>query len=109
MSYTSLLINTCTVRRYTDGAIDDYGRPVKTWADHLTNISCRWSTPTNREVKLGAEVVLADMELFLNDVDVTEHDRVVIGTRTYEVLSVMPRQDGISGHHKECFLRTVKN
>ena len=53
--------------------------------------------------------MLADLELFLNDVDVTEHDRVVIGTRTYEVLSVMPRQDGISGHHKECFLRTVKN
>jgi len=111
MSYTSLLINTCTVRRYVDGAIDDYGRPVKTWADHfhLAGIACRWSTPVNREIKIGAEVVLADLQLFLNDVDITEKDRVIIGAVTYEVMSVMSRQDGISGHHKECFLRTVKN
>ena len=109
MSYADLLINTCTVSRYTEGAADAYGNPARTWADHLTDIDCRWSTPVNREVKVGAEVVLADLQLFLNDVDITEHDRVAISTVTYEVLSVVERQDSATSHHKECFLRTVKN
>ncbi len=71
-------------------------------------IPARWSTPNNREVKVGAEVVLADLQLFLLDVDITEQDRVVLAGRTYEILSVVPRQDSVTGHHKECFIRVVK-
>ena len=108
MTYTSLLINTCTTQRFTAGAQDAYGHAAKTWANHLTGIACRWSTPTNREVKVGQEVVLAELVLFLNDVDVTEQDRVIIDTKTYEILSVIPRQDSVNGHHKELLLRTVK-
>ncbi len=109
MSYASLLINTATIQRYVAGAQDAYGAPVKAWADHLVSQACRWSTPSNREVKVGAEVVLADLVLFLLDVDVTEQDRVIIGARTYEILSVIPRQDSVtSSHHKEILLRTVK-
>lgn len=108
MSYISLLINTCTVKRFTAGAQDAYGHPVKTWSDHLVNEACRWSTPQNREVKVGAEVVLADVQLFLGDVDITEQDRVVIGSLTYEVLSVVPRQNSVGDHHIEAFLRVVK-
>ena len=108
MSYISLLINTCTTQRYTEGARDNTGRKVRTWADHLVDEACRWSTPANREVKVGAEVVLADLQLFLGDVDITEQDRVIIGTVTYEVLSIVPRQDASGGHHKECWIRTVK-
>ena len=108
MSYTALLINTCTIRRFTAGAQDDYGNPVETWAD-LSTESCRWSTPVNKEVKAGAEVVLADLQLFLAaDTDITEQDRVVIGTVTYEVLSAADRQNGTANHHVECLLRTVK-
>ncbi|MDD4986145.1 MAG: hypothetical protein PHQ43_10230 [Dehalococcoidales bacterium] len=109
MSFASLLINTCTIRRFTAGAVDAYGNSAKAWADHLVDEPCRWSTPSNREVKVGAEVVLADILLFLNDVDVTEQDRIVIGTTTYEILSVVRRQDSVtSSHHRELFLRTVK-
>ena len=108
MSYASLLINTCTTRRFTEGVADNYGVPVKTWANNLVSIACRWSTPKNNEVKVGAEVVLADLQLFLGDVDITEQDRVVISTKTYEVLSVVPRQDSVGGHHKECMIRVVK-
>jgi len=88
--------------------IDGYGTPAKVFADWLPDIPCRWSTPVNREFKVGAEVVLADLLLFVEDIDITEQDRVVIGTATYEVLSVMRRQDSASGHHKEVLLRTVK-
>jgi len=109
VSYTSLLINTCTIRRFTEGAADNYGNPTKTWADHLVDEPCRWSTPSNREVKVGAEVVLADLQLFLGaDTDITEQDRVVLGGETYEVLSAYDRQNGTANHHVECMMRTVK-
>ena len=108
MAFADLLINTCTVRRFTEGAVDDYGVPVKTWADHLTDEACRLTTPSGREIKVGAEVVLADFKIFLGDVDVTEQDRIEIGGISYEVLLVADRQDGSGSHHKECFVRTVR-
>jgi len=109
MSYLALLINTCTTRRFpAGGAVDTYGIPAKVWVNCLTNIACRWSTPSNREVKVGAEVVLADLQLFLGDVDITEQDRVVLDTKTYEVLSASRRQDGVGSHHMECLLRAVR-
>ncbi len=109
MSYNSLLVNLCTIRRYPPaGAQDDYGIPARVWVDYLVDEPCRWSTPSNREVKVGAEVVLADLQLFLGDVDITEQDRAVLNGLTYEILSVVRRQDGISSHHIEAFLRVVK-
>ena len=109
MSYASLLINTCTTRRYpAGGAVDAYGTPAKVFADFLVAIPARWSTPNNREVKVGAEVVLADLQLFLNDVDVTEQDRVVLNGATFEVMSASRRQDGVGDHHMECLMRTVR-
>ena len=109
MTYTSLLINTCTVRRYPAGGVQDaYGQPARTWVDHLVDEPCRWSTPRNREVKVGAEVVLADLQLFLEEVDITEQDRVVLNGLTYEVLSASDRQDGTGNHHVECMIRVVK-
>ena len=108
MAYVDLLINTCTVRRYTTGAADAYGTPTKTWADHLAGIDCRLTTPTGREIKVGAEVVIADFKLFVGDIDITEQDQVVMGGVTYEVLLVADRQDRIGSHHKECYLRTVR-
>ena len=108
MSFNSLLINSCTVQRFTAGVIDAYGNPAETWAALHTDIACRHSTPKNREVQVGAEVVLADLLLFVNDIDVTEQDRVVLNSLTYETLSVVPRQNGTGGHHKELFIRVVK-
>ncbi len=108
MSYTSLLISTCTVRRFTAGAQDAYGNPAETWADHLTSQACRLQSVTNTEIKVGAELVRADYKLFLQDIDITEQDRVVLGSITYEVLSVANRQDGTADHHKECLLRVLR-
>ncbi len=108
MAYADLLINTCTIKRFTVGVVDAYGTPTKTWVDHLVDEPCRWSTPSNREVKVGAEVVIADLQLFLGDVDVTEQDRVILSGATYEILSAAERQDGVGSHHVECFIRTVR-
>lgn len=108
MSLATLLINTCTVKRYVVGPVDAYGHPAKSWVDHLVDEPCRWSTPSNREVQVGAEVVIASLQLFLGDVDITEQDRVVLDGVTYEILSSSTRQDGAGEHHVECLLRTVR-
>ncbi len=109
MSYAALLINICTIQKLVQDPLtpDAYGNPAVSWTD-VAGVVCRWSTPANREVKIGAEVVLADLQLFLGDVDITEQDRVILNTKTYEVLSIERRQDGISSHHVECFIRIVK-
>jgi len=90
-------------------SIDAYGTPVVDWNNHLPGELCRWSTPINREVKVGAEVVIADLQLFLRaDTDITERDRVFMNSVTYEVLSASDRQNGSMNHHVECLLRTVR-
>ena len=107
MSFESLLIDTCTVRRFTTGAADDYGKLAETWTDHITNEPCRLTPVTNKEIVVGAEVVRADYDLFIGNVDVTEQDRILIGLTTYEILSVMLRKS-FSSHHKELLMRTVR-
>ncbi len=108
MSFTSLLIETCTVQRYTEGAADNYGVPAKTWADHLTDQACRINATTGREVLVGAKVVVADYKMFIADIDITEQDRVVSGGVTYEVLLVSDRQNSTVDHHKECLMKAVR-
>jgi hypothetical protein len=108
MSYDSLLIDTCTIQRFTEGAVDNYGNKAKTWPDHLTDEPCRLTTPTGREIKIGAEVVIADFKVFLGDIDITEQDRIEIDSVTYEVLLVADRQNGLESHHKECYVRAIR-
>lgn len=115
MSYDSLLINTCDILRFTAGTADAYGTPAKTWPPLHSNIPCRYISGKGREIKgkgreikVGAEVVIIYDELFINDIDVTEQDRVVISGVIYEILSVVFRQDGVGGHHKQLYLEVVK-
>ena len=107
MSYTSLLINSCTIERYTEGASTAYGK-ARTWSDHLTSQACRVTTPTGREITVHGEVVIADYKLFTQDIDVTEQDRVIVDSITYEILLVKRRSDGAVGHHKELFIQVVR-
>lgn len=108
MSFADLLIDVCTIKRFNDTGTDDYGRPTGTWDDHLPNKDCRLQSVTNKEVVIGAEVVIADYKLFINDLDITEQDRIVIDSITYEILSVAVRKDSSSAHHKELLMRTVR-
>jgi len=105
--YDDLLISTCIVRRYTEGAQDAYGTPVKTWANYLISEPCRLMITGGREIKVGAEIVLSNHRLYLQDIDITERDRVIIGTVTFEVILVSDRQDATANHHKEVDLIEV--
>jgi len=108
LSFTSLLINECDIKRFTDTGADDYGQPTKVWETLVGGIACRHVSGKGTEIKVGQEVVLVYDELFIGDVDVTEQDRIVVDDLTYEVLSVVTRQDGISNHHKHLYLEIVK-
>ena len=108
MSFDSLLIDVCTVQRNTPGAQDDYGLPADSWANLHTSEPCRLMATTGREILIGAEVVIANYTLFIDDIDITEQDRVIVDSVTYEILLVGQRQDSVNGHHKECFMRSVR-
>ena len=108
MTFENLLINTCDIERFTEAAADGYGIPAKTWAVEHANEPCRHVSGKGREVKIGQEVVIAYDELFVGDIDITEQDRVIIDTVTYQVLAVVFRQDGIGVHHKHCYLEMAK-
>lgn len=127
MSYRSLLINECTVFRYpAGGAIDDYGTPAKDYVgvvvvgdeDEDGELPCRLMATSGVELHIGAEVVIADYKLFLENVEITEQDRVFVWVkdasgawdagRMFEILLVKNIRDSINGHHKECFLRIVR-
>jgi len=107
MSFESLLIHTCTIQE-RDAGSDAYGRPPNTWSDHLTGEPCRLINGAGKEVTVGAEVVIADYKLFLNDVDITEQHRVVLDGVTYEILLVTRRSDWLGAHHRECLMRVVR-
>lgn len=108
MTFDSLLCHTCTTKRFTEGDADDYGNPVKTWNSYLIDEPCRLASSSGREVKVGAEVVIADYKLFIDDLDITEQDRVIVNDVTYEVLLVEDYNDYDSSHHKQCWMRTVR-
>ena len=109
MSYTSLLIDTCTTQRYTEGAQDAYGNPTLAWANYLVDELCRLNANKGRELKVGAEIVVADYRLFIGDVDITEQDRVTLdGANYYEVLLVENFQNSSGDHHKQCWMRIAR-
>lgn len=116
MSYTSLLINWCRVEEDIGGAVDSYGHEVEDWQPvaGLKDIPCKIMSGKGREIVVGAEVVVADYKLFLEDVALTEQNKVYVYWGTpdawyeYEILLVNDIQDGADSHHKECYLRTVR-
>lgn len=110
MSFVGLLINICTVLEDTGAIPDAYGNITPNWTAvvGLEGISCRLTAGSGREIMVGAEVVIADYKLFLNDIIITEQNRIRMDSIDYEILLVSDRQDGTGSHHKECFMRTVR-
>ena len=118
MSYDSLLIHTCDISSYSEGDRDAYGNKVRTWTVVHESAPCRLVSIIGREVRFGAEVVISDWQLFVDDITITEHDRVsnillastgaVVDDSTFEVLLVQMRTNGASQHHREVYLQKVK-
>lgn len=105
MSYKSLLINLCKIEYFTEGLPDPYGHPDLTWHTRYDDKECRLVASTGTELKVGAEIVVADYKLFLEDVTITEQDRVTIDSKVYEILLVQDYADSLASHHKQCWMR----
>jgi len=123
MSFVGLLINTCDIERYTVTGMDAYGQPIKAWVAVYPDEPCRLVAGGAKEVQINAELVLVDNQLFVGDIGVVEQDRIVVnefhlwpvpfpplpgGSIEYEVVSVIIRQNGVGGHHRHLYLRTVR-
>ena len=108
MSFAALLINSGQIERYTNSGDDDWGNATEVWANHLAVQPCRLSSASGREVQSGTEITQVDEVLFMNDVDVTEGDRITVDSVLYEIVMVATKQNGASDHHKELSLVRVK-
>jgi SPP1 family predicted phage head-tail adaptor len=89
-------------------SFNNYGQPVKVWSTLHAAAACRHMSGKGREVKIGQEVVVVYDELLVKYIDVTEQDRVIIGGKTYQILSVVIRQDSVAVHNKHLYLEIVK-
>ncbi len=107
MAYLDLLIDSCIIQRDIGGAADNYGNLGEDWQTHLTE-DCLLQPAKGREIIVGAEVVIADYKLFLDDVDVTEQDRILMDAVVYQILLVEDQWNGVGSHHRELWLRTVR-
>lgn len=111
MAFADLLNLTCTIQRYTSTG-DEWGQPVKTWADHIIDEPCRRvEVETNdryAELVQGAKVVLADFEILLEPNDITERDQVILDSETYEILRVHDMYAESDAHHTKLYVRLVR-
>lgn len=119
MSFECLLIHIADINRYTpDGGTDAYGNPTGAWGNIYDDEPCRLVSKGGREIKVGAEVVISNWQLFVDDsVTVTEQDRVdnirlastgiVVDSSTFEILLVQMRSNGVDAHHYEFALQKV--
>ncbi|KKL20077.1 hypothetical protein LCGC14_2459080 [marine sediment metagenome] len=107
MGFRQMLNATGTIRRYSSGSPDAHGNPVKTWSDLATDVPCRLQPRRGREAVQPTQVVVGSHVLFLEiGTDITERDRVVVATLTYEVLFVGDAAG--QGHHLEVELEMTK-
>jgi hypothetical protein len=110
MSFAGLLINSLTVKRWTNGIADTYGNPTKTAVvpDPYIGAPCRISYPRGRQVQQGTEVVPVDAVLFTEILTVTEADKAEVDGVLYDILFVADLQNGTADHHLEISLARVK-
>jgi len=117
MSYNSLLIHRCTVRRYTETGTDSHGQPVVTWDDLATGVRCRlnWHDQTERFSIPVASV--RRYKLFVPRAqDVRHEDRIynitysngtVFEPGPFNVAEVKDFSDRHNRHHLELSLERV--
>lgn len=93
------LPDVCTIQRYTETATGD--GTSQSWSDLATGVACRVSPlASGASEALGADQSLqsvAQWTIWLPaGTDVTDKDRIVVGSRTFEVARVGARSYEVS-------------
>jgi len=99
MSYDSLLINTCSIKRRS---IDKWGEVSETT---ITGIPCRFMNIVKRITDYnGEEKVSAGKFFFRASVIIYHSDLITYDGRNYAVLKINKPQDSASHHHTEVWV-----
>ena len=118
VDFDGKLTDTCTIRRYAEGAQDPMtGQTAKTYSDLATLVDCRLDDilPGRRtegyEITVGKQVVKAVYLVFFDVTqDIAEKDRVMTIVRdgvtlvTDEIGVLLVQGPGGFAHHKEVYL-----
>jgi len=116
------LLNTCTIRTWTNSGDDNWGQPTQVWSDLATGVKCRlWTQETNRPFEIHSpttgEIVRAEFEVFIPLTSDTwnsttrkpkfdEQDALVFTSPvalTLNIELVAVRSTAKREHHIECF------
>ena len=118
MSFNSLLIHSCTIRRKSEGAKDSHGQPAITWNDLATLVNCRLNWKEGAEEFEGKIVSVTRYWMFLpRSQDIREADRVtaivekqtgaVVDSGTFHVTHVRRYGGRKREHHREIRLKRI--
>lgn len=119
MSYDSLLIHRCTVQRSSVASTNIIGQPEITWANHLTDVHCRYYPMVAGKAGERENVFLTDVVshyiMHMRRADVEESDQIVdislggtiIDAGPFNIKLDKHRADSVGGHHLELVLTRV--
>ena len=107
MSYTGLLNDTCDIEDFTSVA-DAHNQPTKTWATKHGATPCRMTSTKGDEIHIRLQVMVSYWKLFIENIAVTEQDRVLFGGDYYNILLVQPCIGYAATHHMELNLEKVE-
>lgn len=110
MSFDSRLLHTLIIERPTDGAVDDYNQPTRTYATLATVPGLIQPKKVEEVAQLNqAGVVVSTHTIYLRPTEIQPSDRVVVATGgmagSYEIDGV--RDAAGIGHHLELDARMV--
>src|SRR5690606_1965209 len=105
MSYTGLLIQTCTIQEKTL-SLSGYEQ-LPTWENVAENVPCRVSKKNSVSIQDAEYRLNIDDELvfFENDAPIARGNRIIISGENYDVLKVNEVYNSKEIHHLEVVAR----
>jgi len=108
MAFHNLMNRSVTVQKVAQTS-DEFGSWVETWSTRFADMPCRIQPLSGRERALyGRERTEVSHRMYCPGeyADISERDRVVDGTKAYEVVFV--GNPDLSSHHLEIDLRELR-
>ncbi len=101
--------HTAQVQRATEN-LDPYGNAARSWYD-VDSVPARLVIKQQRiwnDERAESVAVTYYLLLLPTSADVMERDRVVVDSVTFDVVAILPRNAGRTGHHKSLSLEVTR-
>lgn len=106
MSFTTMLNQTASILRFTEDASIGPDADRGGWTESSTS-ACRIEALGGRELNNQTSAVVATHRVYLPfGTDITEQDRVTIGSVTYDI-EFVDVDTAAAGHHCEVLVKAV--